>query len=82
MHGVEEDAWELPENRKERIYGMITNTIDQADPEERLHTARTIPIRTTTRLCRYREGRNRPISICFEKKDHADVVIENKGWLP
>ena len=82
MHGVREDAWELPENRKERIYNMIANTIDRADPVEQLNTARSIPIRTTTRLGRYREGRNRPISICFEKKDHADVLMESKGWLP
>ena len=82
MHRVKEDAWELSENRKERIYGLIANTIDQDDPEERLNTASTIPIRMTTRLGRYREGRNRPISICFEKKNHADVLIENKSWLP
>ena len=56
--------------------------MDSPDRRERLDIARGIPIRTTKRLGRYRLGRNRPISISFEKKSHADVLYESKSWLP
>ena len=82
MHGVCEDAWKEPESRREKLYKMISHTIDQDDPDDRMSTARSIPIRSSTHLGRYREGRNWPISICFEKKNHADVLMESKGWLP
>ena len=82
MHGVKEDPWEDTETRKDKVYRMIAHTIDQEDLHDRLNTARGIPIRSATRLGCYRVGRNRPVSICFEKKDHADVLFKSKSWLP
>ena len=43
---------------------------------------RSIPIRTTTRLGKYKQGKSRPISIQFEKKSHADILYSSKSWLP
>ena len=53
MHGICEDAWEVSETRREKIYKMIAHTIDQDDPDNRMATARSIPIRTSCRLGRY-----------------------------
>ena len=82
MHGLKEDEWELEENRRERIYHAIASTVDADDRRARLDIARSIPIRTTTRLGKYKAGKNCPISIAFEKKSHADVLFESKSWLP
>ena len=82
IHGITEDAWELSANRKERIFHTIAHTVDEEDKWERLEIARNIPIISTTRLGRYRVGKNRPISIVFEKKRHADTLYESQEWLP
>ena len=82
IHGIREEEWEVEENRRERLYQAISFTVDAPDKRERMDIARSIPIRTTKRLGRYRLGRNRPISVSFEKKSHADVLYESKSWLP
>ena len=41
-----------------------------------------ILIRTTTRLGKYKRGKNQPISIQFEKKSHANILYSSKSWLP
>ena len=82
MHGLREDEWEKNENRLDRIYRAISSTIDVEDRRERLNIARSIPIRSTRRIGKYRTGKNRPISICFKKKAHADTLFKSKGWLP
>ena len=48
IHGLREDKWEDETSRRERIYHAITPTVDADDRTERLHTARSIPIRSTT----------------------------------
>ena len=58
MHGIREDEWEDKSSRRERIYHAIASTVDADDHTERLHTARSIPIRTTTRLGKYKRGKS------------------------
>ena len=48
IHGLREDEWEDETNRRKRIYHAIAPTVDADDRTERLHTARSIPIRSTT----------------------------------
>ena len=82
IHGIREEEWESEENRREKLYQAISWTVDSLDRRERLDIARGIPIRTTKWLGCYRLGQNRPISVSFEKKTHADVLYESKSWLP
>ena len=82
IHGLREEEWEDETSRRERVYHAIAPTVDADDRTERLHTARSIPIRSTTRLGKYKQGKNRPISIQFEKKSHADILYSSKSWLP
>ena len=82
MHGLREDEWELDSNRKERIYHAIASTVDAEDRRARLDIARSIPIRSSRRLGKYKTGKSRPISIAFEKKSHADILFKSKSWLP
>ena len=82
MHGLKEDEWELEDNRRERIYHAISSMVDAEDRCARLDIARSIPIHTMKRIGKYKAGKNRPISISFEKKSHANVLLESKSWLP
>ena len=82
LHGLREDAWELEENRKEKVYKAISATVDEENENERMNIARGLTIRKTTRIGKYRVGKSRPVSIMFEKKSHADVLFENRSWLP
>ena len=82
MHSLREDEWELEENRKEQIYQAIAPTLDYNDRHKKLNIARSIPIRNTHWLGKYKAGKNRHISITFEKKSHADQLFESKSWLP
>ena len=82
LHGVPEEPWEYESNRHEKIYNAIASTVNEADPWEKLKTARKIPFRSSRRLGKYKQGRKCPISICFEKKSHADTLFENKKNLP
>ena len=82
MHGLREEEWELDSNRRERIYHAIASTVDAEDRRARLDIARSIPIRSSRRLGKYKTGKNQPILIAFEKKAHADILFESKSWLP
>ena len=82
MHGIPEEPWEQDSNRNEKIYNAIASTVDKVDPWEKLKKARTIAIRSSKRLGKYKEGRKRPISMCFERKLHADTIYEKKKNLP
>ena len=66
MHGLREEEWEVEEDRRERIYHAISSTVDADDRCARIDIARSIPIRSTKCLGRYKSGKNRPISIVFE----------------
>ena len=82
MHGVCEDVWELDDNRIEKVDKAIACTIDEDYSRKRMKIARSIPIRTTKRIGKYRARSNLPISISFEKKIHADTLFGSKSHLP
>ena len=44
--------------------------------------ARGIGINGVKRLGQYREGQNRPLSVCFEKQTHVETLFRNKKHLP
>ena len=58
MHGLREDEWELEEDRREHIYHAIASTIDAEDRWARIDIARSIPIRSTKCLGKYKSGKN------------------------
>ena len=64
------------------MYRAIAETVDEDDQWERLDIARNIPIKNTIRIGRYKVSKNRPISISFEKKAHADTLMDSRDWLP
>ena len=57
MHGIPEEPWEQDSNRNEKIYNAIASTVDEVDPWEKLKKARSIAIKSSKRLGKYKEGR-------------------------
>ena len=82
MRGLKEDPWELEDNLKERIHKAISATVDDDHYSERIQVARNIGIRTTKRLGKYRKDKSRPVVVCFERKQLADILLENRSYLP
>ena len=81
MCGLKEDPWELEDNLKERIYKAISSTVDDDHYSECIRVARNIGIRTAKRLGKYRKDKSRPVAVCFERKQHADILLENRSYL-
>ena len=82
MHSVREETWELDENHKEKVYKAIAPTVHEKDRRKQHQIARSIPIYSTKWIGRYRTGFICPISICFEKKSHAETLLHSRSYLP
>ena len=82
IHGIKEDEWQLDDNRREKIHKAISHTVDDSDSRKSLKIARSIPIVKSECLGKYRMGKPRPISVCFEKKSHAETLFQSKKSLP
>ena len=82
IQGIKEDEWEMDETRKEKIYKVVSSTVDVPDHRKHIKIAKSIAIVKSTRLGKFRSGNCRPISVCFEKKSHAEILFQSKKHLP
>ena len=82
IHGIKEEEWELDDNRKEKIHHAIASTVDAPDYRKHLKIAKSIAIVKSSRIGKFRTGGCRPISVCFEKKSHAETLFQCKKHLP
>ena len=82
IYSIKEEEWELDETRKEKIHKAIANTVDAPDYRKRIKIAKSIAIVKSTQLGKYRNGMCRPISVCFEKRSHAETLYQSKKHLP
>ena len=80
IHGIKEDEWELDETKKEKIHKVIASTVDAPDYRKCIRIAKSIV--KSARLGKFRTGICRPISVCFEKKSHAETLYQSKKHLP
>ena len=53
MHGIKESAWKPEDTCRELVLKAIADTINVDDPEEKVNTARKIPIKSINRVGRY-----------------------------
>ena len=72
----------MDESHKEKIHKAIANTVDAPDYRKHIKIAKSITIVKSTRLEKFRAGTSHPISVCFEKKSHAETLYQNKKHLP
>ena len=82
FHGIKEDNWEDKESIKERVWKCISYTVDENESRKRLKIAKGIGINGVRKLGRYRDGHNRPLSVCFDKQTHVETLFRNKKHLP
>ena len=82
LTGIKEDAWETDEVRREKKFGVLSNTVLGTTYEDRLDTAKIMYIKNSSRIGRYRRMYNRPISVEFLYKEDEDYLLNNRSYLP
>ena len=82
LTGIREGAWETEEARKESVYEVISETVLGRTFDDRLQTAKTMQIRSTRCLEKYRQMYNRPALVEFMVKEDADYLLNNRSYLP
>ena len=60
FHGLEEQSPDDIDSRNEKVYAVISSTINRDTPEERLQVAREVEIVHTRRLGKAEHNRTRP----------------------
>ena len=82
LHGIPDQVWEVDAVTREKTLLAISHIANGKTQDDRLTIVRKINIRDIRRVGEYRDNRNRPILIEFEKKASADFLLENKKKLP
>ena len=82
LTGIYEGAWETDEARREVLYEVISNMIVGTTFEEKYETAKTMYIKHSRRVGKYRQMYNRSISVTFLYKEDADYILNNRKYLP
>ena len=82
FRGVPEEQWEKENTTRHEVYVELINLISAEDtPEAKLKMAKKLEIRSCKRLGRYSQGKSRPISAEFVRKDDVDYILSNKTNL-
>ena len=82
LTGIYEGAWETEEARREVLFEVIANTIVGRNFEEKYEVAKTMHIKHSRRIGKYRQMHNRPISITFQYREDAEYILNNRKYLP
>ena len=82
LHGISDQVWEVNTTTCEKALSVISSIANGQTPEERLTIVRKIGIKDIRRVGEFKDTRNRPIVVEFEKKASADFLLENKKKLP
>ena len=68
--------------RKQKVYEVLAETVLGRTHEDRLSTAKSMVIKNTKHVGKYRSMINRPIVVEFLHKDDVDYVVSNRRYLP
>ena len=82
LTSIREGTWETEEARKESVYEVISETVLGRTFDDQLQTVKTMQIRSTRRLGKYRQMYNRPVLVEFMVKEDADYLLNNRSYLP
>ena len=82
FRGISEEQWEKETTTRHKVYVELINLISAEEtPEAKLKMAKKLEIRSCKRLGRYIQGKARPISAEFVRKDDVDYILSNKTSL-
>ena len=82
LHGISDQQWELSAVTREKALSAISHIANGKTSKDKLDVVRKIGFRDIRRLGEYREHRNRPILLEFEKRVSAEFLLENRKQLP
>ena len=82
FRGIPEDQWEKETTTWHKVYIELVNLVSaEGTAEAKLSMAKQLEIRSCRRLGRFLQGKARPISAEFVRKDDADYILSNKTNL-
>ena len=82
LHGISDQQWELSAITREKALSALSHIANGKTSKEKLDIVRKIGFRDIRCLGEYREHRNRPILLEFEKRVSAEFLLENRKQLP
>ena len=81
IHGITESNWKTEDQCKQKLFGVLANLINRNTWQEKIDSARQIPIATVRRIGQYKSLRCHPIAVTFENKLDVEYLLENKKKL-
>ena len=81
IHGIVESNWETKDQCKEKLFGVLANLINRNTWQEKIDSARQIPIITVRKIGQYNSMRCCPIAVTFENRMDVEYLLENKKRL-
>ena len=78
MNGINEDKYEEPEPRREKLNQVLANALSGNSYEEKLENAGNLRIEGTKRVGKFNPSKGRPIAVNFACKSDAETVLKNK----
>ena len=82
LHGISDQQCEPSAITREKALSALSHVANGKTSKEKLDVVRKIGFRDIRRLGEYREHRNCPILLEFEKRVSAEFLLENRKQLP
>ena len=82
LHGISDQQWELSAITREKALSALSHIANGKTSKDKMDIVRKIGFRDIRCLGEYREHRNHPILLEFEKRVSAEFLLENRKLLP
>ena len=82
LHGIADQLWEPSAVTREKALSALSHIANGKTPKDKLDIVRKIGFRDIRCLGEFREHRNHPILLEFEKRISAEFLLENRKQLP
>ena len=82
ISGLAENPWEQDPVTMDRVYDVLSETIDNWNYQHRIERAKKMEILRVKRLGKFNKMRGRPVLATLMRQSDADFVISNRKRLP
>ena len=82
ISGLAEVKWEREDVTKNRVYDVLSETIDANDYNTRIAESKRIDIIAIKRMGPWNKFRGRPVLVTLRRKLDAEAIIKNRKHLP
>ena len=82
ISGLAENPWEKDPVTMDRVYDVLSETIDNWNYQRRIESAKKMEILRVKRLGKFNKMRGRPVLVTLMRQSDADFIISNRKKLP